>query len=95
MYTVLLGSLPPLTYNTIEEAWDCRYLDHRRGCSCPRGCRCWCFEDFKKLVEKYGSVQIRAVIIYAGEHYEGRRYHTILGKYVCTDKNGRNSVCEG
>lgn len=94
MYTVLLGSLPPMSYATIEEAWDCKYLDHRRGCMCPRGCRCWCFDDFKGLVEKYEAMQIQATIVYKGEHYEVRRFHTILGKYVYTDKNFRNTVCE-
>lgn len=68
MYTVLLGSLPSKQYATFEQAWDCFYLDSRRGCLCKiRGCRCERFIEIKALLDKHNAVGLHAAIIYTGD----------------------------
>lgn len=66
MYIVTLGNLPPLRYDTIEEAWSCRYLDGRRGCMClcSRDCRCKAFERFKRELENHGVLRLHAATVY-------------------------------
>lgn len=65
MYIVTLGTLQPLQYYTIEEAWESRYLEGRRGCTylCSRGCRCKAFERFKERLTTYGILKLHAATV--------------------------------
>jgi hypothetical protein len=96
MYTVLLGKLPPKYYDTVEEAWDCSYLDARRvWCMCYCGCRCEGFEKFKELLDIHGAIQTYAAIVCKGE-YTGRRWFVYgdSGQYMMTDADGNTLVCK-
>lgn len=63
MYTVKLRELPPIRYETVEGAWDCKYIGPRRACLCEPGCRCRQFEKFKMQLETVGIVKLHATIV--------------------------------
>lgn len=82
MYTVLLGSLPPKQYDSFDKAWDCFYLDARRGCLCKdRGCRCNRYLEVKALLAEHGAVGLHAAIIYTGEEFPNRCWHVNFKKF--------------
>lgn len=65
MYIVTLGTLPPLQYPIIEDAWESYYLDGRRGCTClcSRGCRCKSYDRFVRQLNTFGIVKLHAATV--------------------------------
>lgn len=91
MYTVLLGKLPPKKYASFEQAWDCYYLDARRGCLCGyRGCRCNRFHEIKALLAERGAVGLHAAVIYIGEERPAQMWHINFKRFMQVKDEAKN-----